>query len=272
MIEFLTEMFTFSFMQRALIVGVLIAIAAALIGVTIVLKRNSMIGDGLSHVAFSVFAIAAVAGFAPLYLAIPVVIIASFLITYLSQNKRLSGDAAIAALSASSLAIGTLVISMAQGVNIDINSYLFGSILAVSWTDLVVTAVFVFLVVVLFVAFYNRIFSVTFDTEFARATGVRAGAVNAVLSAACAVVVVLGMRLLGALLISSLIVFPVLTAKRLTRSFKGLVIAACVVSVAAFVVGLVLSYVLAAPTGAMVVVVNLAALTVAALAGRIFRK
>ena len=256
----LAEMFEFAFMQRALIVGVLIAIAAALIGVTIVLKRNSMIGDGLSHVAFSVFAIAAVAGFAPLWVALPVVITASFLVTYLSHNKRLNGDAAIAVLSASSLAIGTIVISIGKGVNIDLNSYLFGSILAVSWIDLIVAAIFTFVVVLLYILFFNKIFSVTFDDDFARATGVRVRAYNAIMSAACAIVVVIGMRLLGALLISSLIVFPTLIAKRFARSFKGVVIIAVIVSVLAFVIGLILSYLLAAPTGATVVVVNLALL------------
>ena len=248
----LAEMFEFAFMQRALIVGVLIAIAAALIGVTIVLKRNSMIGDGLSHVAFSVFAIAAVAGFAPLWVALPVVITASFLVTYLSHNKRLNGDAAIAVLSASSLAIGTIVISIGKD--------LFGSILAVSWIDLIVAAIFTFVVVLLYILFFNKIFSVTFDDDFARATGVRVRAYNAIMSAACAIVVVIGMRLLGALLISSLIVFPTLIAKRFARSFKGVVIIAVIVSVLAFVIGLILSYLLAAPTGATVVVVNLALL------------
>ena len=268
----LAEMFEFAFMQRALIVGVLIAIAAALIGVTIVLKRNSMIGDGLSHVAFSVFAIAAVAGFAPLWVALPVVIAASFLVTYLSHNKRLNGDAAIAVLSASSLAIGTIVISAGKGVNIDLNSYLFGSILAVSWTDLIITVIFTFAVVVLYILLFNKIFSVTFDDDFARATGVKARVYNAIMSAACAVVVVIGMRLLGALLISSLIVFPTLIAKRFARSFKGVVIIAVIVSVLAFVVGLILSYLLAAPTGATVVVVNLVLLLFSIVAGAVTKK
>ena len=268
----LAEMFEFAFMQRALIVGVLIAIAAALIGVTIVLKRNSMIGDGLSHVAFSVFAIAAVAGFAPLWVALPVVIAASFLVTYLSRNKRLNGDAAIAVLSASSLAIGTIVISVGKGVNIDLNSYLFGSILAVSWADLIIAAIFTFAAVVLYVLFFNKIFSVTFDDDFAKATGVKVRAYSAIMSAACAVVVVIGMRLLGALLISSLIVFPTLIAKRFARSFKGVVIIAVIVSILAFVAGLILSYLLAAPTGATVVVVNLVLLLFSIVAGAVIKK
>jgi len=266
------EMFSFAFIQRALIVGVLIAIAAALIGATIVLKRNSMIGDGLSHVAFSVFAIAAVVGFAPLWVALPVVILASFLVTYLSQNRRLNGDAAIAVLSASSLAIGTIVISIGKGVNIDLNSYLFGSILAVSWTGLIVAAIFTCVVVALYVVFFNKIFSVTFDDDFARATGVKARAYNAIMSAACAIVVVIGMRLLGALLISSLIVFPTLIAKRFARSFRGVVVIATIVSVLAFVVGLILSYLLAAPTGATVVVVNLMLLLLSMIINVILKK
>jgi len=268
----LFEMFSFAFMQRALIAGVLIAVAAALIGVTIVLKKNSMIGDGLSHVAFAVFAIAAVTGLAPMWVALPVVIIASFLVTYLSQSRRFSGDAAIAILSASSLAIGTLVISVIKGVNIDINSYLFGSILAVSWADLIVAAFFTLVVAVLYVLFFNKIFSVTFDGEFAKATGVRVKLYSAILAAACAVVVVIGMRLLGALLISSLIVFPTLIAKRLTKSFKGLVVVAVIVSVLAFIAGLILSYVLSAPTGATVVVVNLGVLMISCLVKIILKR
>ncbi len=268
----IVEMFSFAFMQRALIVGVLTAVAAALIGVTIVLKRNSMIGDGLSHVAFSVFAIAAVAGFAPLWVALPVVILASFLVTYLSQNRRLNGDAAIAVLSASSLAIGTIVISVGKGVNVDLNSYLFGSILAVSWTDLIIAVIFTCIVVVLYILFFNKIFSVTFDDDFARATGVRAKVYNAIMSAACAIVVVIGMRLLGALLISSLIVFPTLIAKRFARSFRGVAVMAVAISVLAFVVGLILSYLLAAPTGATVVVVNLALLLLSIVINVILKK
>ena len=259
------EMFAYPFMQRALLVGVLISICAALVGVSLVLRRNSMIGDGLGHTAFSAFAIATVLGFVPLYFALPIVIIASFFVLRLSQNRRLHGDAAIAVLSASSLAIGTMAISVSKGVNIDLNSYLFGSILSVSWADVVLSAILAVLVILLYVFAYHRIFAITFDEDFAKSVGVRTGLYDAIFAAICSVVVVLGMRLLGSLLISSLIIFPTLTAMRIGRTFKGIVAISVVVSVLAFIVGLISSYLLATPTGATVVIVNLIALILATL-------
>lgn len=251
------ELFTYPFMQRALIVGILISICAALVGVSLVLRRNSMIGDGLSHTAFSAFALATVFGFTPLYFALPVVIIASFFVLRLSQNRKLHGDAAIAVLSASSLALGTMAISLGKGVNIDLNSYLFGSILSVSWADVILSAILTILIIALYLFAYHRIFAITFDEEFAKSVGVKTGIYDAIFAAICSVVVVLGMRLLGSLLISSLIIFPTLTAMRLKRTFRGIVFVSVLVSVIAFIVGLVLSYLLATPTGATVVLVNL---------------
>ena len=265
------ELFSYPFMQRALIVGVMIAICAALVGVSLVLRRNSMIGDGLSHTAFSAFALATVLGFAPLYFALPVVIVASFFVLRLSQNRRLHGDAAIAVLSASSLAIGTMAISISKGVNIDLNSYLFGSILSVSWSDVILSSILTAVVVLLYLFAYHRIFAITFDEEFAKSVGVKTELYDAIFAAICSVVVVLGMRLLGSLLISSLIIFPTLTAMRLGRTFKGIVAISVVVSVLAFLIGLVLSYMLATPTGATVVIVNLVALIAAFLVEKTFK-
>ena len=259
------EMFSYPFMQRALLVGLMIAICAALVGVSLVLRKNSMIGDGLSHTAFSAFALATVLGLTPLYFALPIVVIASFFVLRLSQNRKLHGDAAIAVLSASSLAIGTLAISLSKGVNIDLNSYLFGSILAVGWLDVVLSAILAFAIIMLYVFAYHRIFAITFDEEFAKSVGIKTGVYDAIFAAICSVIVVLGMRLLGSLLISSLIIFPTLTAMRLRKSFRGIVLTAVCVSALAFVIGLVLSYLLATPTGATVVIVNLVVFVVAAL-------
>ncbi len=263
------EMFQYPFMQRALFVGLFVAICAALVGVSLVLRKNSMIGDGLSHTAFSAFALATVFGFAPLYFALPIVILASFFVLRLSRNRKIHGDAAIAVLSASSLALGTFAISVSKGVNIDLNSYLFGSILSVSWTDVWLSAGLAALVALLYSFAYHRIFAITFDEEFARSVGVRTGLYDAIFSAICSVVIVLGMRLLGSLLISSLIIFPTLTAMRLAKTFKGVVATSVVISALAFIIGLVLSYVCAAPTGATVVLVNLAALILAILLEKI---
>ena len=259
------EMFSHPFMIRALLVGLMISVCAALVGVSLVLRKNSMIGDGLSHTAFSAFALATVLGLTPLYFALPIVVIASFFVLRLSQNRKLNGDAAIAVLSASSLAIGTLAISLSKGVNIDLNSYLFGSILAVGWLDVVLSAILAFAIIMLYVFAYHRIFAITFDEEFAKSVGIKTGVYDAIFAAICSVVVVLGMRLLGSLLISSLIIFPTLTAMRLRKSFRGIALMAVCVSALAFVIGLVLSYLLATPTGATVVIVNLVVFVVAAL-------
>jgi len=251
------EMFSYPFMQRALIVGLLIAICAALVGVSLVLRRNSMIGDGLSHTAFSAFALAAVFGFAPLAFALPVVIAASFFVLRLSKNRKIHGDAAIGVLSASSLAIGTFAISVTKGVNIDLNSYLFGSILSVGWLDVLYSAILAIVVAALYLFAYHRIFAITFDEDFAKSVGVKTEVYDAIFAIICSAVIVLGMRLLGSLLISSLVIFPTLAAMRLCRTFRGVVAASVIVSALAFIVGLVVSYVAATPTGATVVIANL---------------
>lgn len=251
------EMFAYPFMQRALLVGLMIAICAALVGVSLVLRKNSMIGDGLSHTAFSAFAIATVLGFTPLYFALPIVIIASFFVLRLSQRRKVHGDAAIAVLSASSLAIGTMAISLSKGVNIDLNSYLFGSILAVSWGDVVLSAILTAVIILLYLFAYHCIFAITFDEEFAKSVGIRTNMYDAIFAAICSIVIVLGMRLLGSLLISSLIIFPTLSAMRLSHTFKGIVLLSVIISALAFVAGLVASYIFATPTGATVVIANL---------------
>lgn len=263
------EMFSYPFMMRALLVGVLISICAALVGVSLVLRRNSMIGDGLSHTAFSAFALATVLGVAPLYFALPIVIAMSFFVLRLSQNRKLHGDAAIAILSASSLAIGTMAISLSKGVNIDLNSYLFGSILSVSWADVILSGILALVIFMLYLFAYHRIFAITFDEEFAKSVGVKTSIYDAIFAAICSVIIVLGMRLLGSLLISSLIIFPTLTAMRLKRTFRGIVLVSTLVSVIAFIIGLVLSYILATPTGATVVIVNLVVFIISVLIQKI---
>lgn len=259
----LFEMFSYSFMVRAIIVGILISLVSALIGVSLVFRRNSMIGDGLSHTAFGAFAVATALGFAPTWFALPVTLLASFLILHLSKNRRLGGDSAVAILSASSLAIGTLAISVTKGVSIDLNSYLFGSILSVGWGDVWLSVALAVVAVLLYIFAFHRIFSVTFDPEFARAIGVRTGLYDMLFSALCSVVVVVGMRLLGALLISSLIIFPALIATNFAKSFKKAVIFSAITSVVTFLVGLILSYLLSLPSGATIVLVNLLVLALA---------
>ena len=234
------EMLSYPFLVRALVVGVLVSLCASLLGVSLVLKRYSMIGDGLSHVGFGALAIATALNLAPLAVAVPVV-----------------GDAAIALLSSSALAIGVMTVSMTSGMNTDVNNYMFGSILSLSSADLRLSLILSAAVLALFVLCYPRIFAVTFDETFSRATGVHTQAYNMLLAVLTAVTVVLGMRMMGALLISSLIIFPALTAMRVFGTFRSVTICAAVVSVVNFLLGMVLSYVLETPSGASVVVVDL---------------
>jgi len=241
------NMLSYHFMQRALIVGVLVSLCAALLGVSLVLKRYSMIGDGLSHVGFGALAIASALNLAPLAVAVPTVIVAAVLLLRLSRNSRVKGDAAIAIISSSALAIGVISVSLTTGMNTEVSSYMFGSILSLSRSDAVLSVLLSAAVLLLFVLFYPRIFAVTFDENFSRATGTRTGVYNTLLAVLTAVTVVLGMRMMGALLISSLIIFPALSAMRLCRSLKAVNIS---------------------PAGASIVVANLLVFAILSLAGK----
>lgn len=259
MLDMLGEMFSYSFMTRALIVGLLVSLCSALLGISLVLKRYSMIGDGLSHVGFGALAIAASAGLAPLSVAIPVVVGSAFLLLRVSENSRIKGDAAIGMISTGALAIGVTVLSLSKGMTTDINNYLFGSILAMSESDVWLSVVLAAVVLLMFGLFYRKLFAVTFDETFARATGLRAGFYNMLLAILTAVTIVLGMRMMGAMLISSLILFPALTAMRLCKSFRGVTFCAALVSVVCFLLGLICSYLYNTPTGASVVIANIIA-------------
>ena len=269
MTETLLEMLSYPFMVRAFVVGILVALCSALLGVSLVLKRYSMIGDGLSHVGFGAMAVAAAANAAPLAVAIPVVIVAAVLLLRISGSSRIKGDAAIALISTSSLAIGVMVISMTTGMNTDVYNYMFGSILAMSREDVALSVTLAVVVLALYIFFYQKIFAITFDETFARATGVKAGLYNTLIAVLTAVTIVLGMRMMGALLISSLIIFPALTAMRACRTFRSVTIHAAVLSVVCLAAGLLMSYLGGTPAGASVVMANIAALILYSLAGLI---
>ncbi len=251
------EMFSFAFMVRAIIVGVLISLSASLLGVSLVLKRYSMIGDGLSHVGFAALALATVFNAAPLQFAIPIVVVSAFFLLKITQKTNINGDAAIAIFSSSSIAIGVILISKSTGMNTDVCNYMFGSILSMSKSDLYLSICVSILVIVLFVIFYNKLFAVTFDEDFAKATGLNTEAYNSLLAVLSALVIVLGMRMMGALLISSLIIFPALTSMRTFKSFRVVTICSAILGVMNFLIGIYISYVENLPTGASVVVVNL---------------
>ncbi len=253
------------FLQKALFVGTLISLCAALLGVSLVLKRFSMIGDGLSHVGFGAMAIAAAANIAPLYFSLPIVVVAAFLLLSMSEKGKIKGDAAIALISTGALAVGVMVTSMTTGMNVDIYNYMFGSILTMSDSDVAISSVLSVLIICLFVILYHEIFAVTFDESFARATGSKVSVYNMVIAALTAVTIVIGMRMMGALLISSLIIFPTVISMRLCKSYKGVVLCSVCVSVFSFITGLMLSVRHEAPTGASVVIVNIIMLGVFSL-------
>lgn len=270
MINELMSMMTPEFVKfillPALIGGVAVTLCSALLGVSLVLKRYSMIGDGLSHVGYGALSVAAVMNLAPLKFALPVVIAAAFIILRMNNNGKLKGDSAIAVFSTTALAIGILVSSKA-GLTNDVSHYMFGSILAMDKDDVVLSVVLSVLVLVTFVVFYNRIFAVTFDENFSRASGVRVNAYNMLIALLTAVTVVLGMMMIGALLISSLIIFPAITSMRIFKSFKAVVISSAVVSVICFLIGFFVSLLFDTAPGASVVIVNVAVFLVFTFVG-----
>ena len=272
MIELLQELFSYTFILRALLVGTLVALCSALLGVSLVLKRYSMIGDGLSHVGFGALSIAMVLQLSPLMVSIPVVVLAAFFLLRISENSKIKGDAAIALIASSALAVGVTVTSLSSGMNTDVYNFMFGSILAMSQSDVVISVLLSIVVLILYVFFYHKIFAVTFDERFARATGTNAGVYNMLLAMLTAITIVIGMRMMGALLISSLIIFPALTAMRVCRSYRGVILTASIASVVCFFVGIVLSFALSLPAGASVVLVNLAAFLLFWVVGLILRR
>lgn len=257
MIEILVEMFSYPFLVRAMVVGLLVSLCCAMLGVSLVLKCYLMIGDGLSNVGFGALAVASVLNVAPLSFAIPVVVAAAFFLLRMNENSLIKGDAAIALVSTGSLSIGVLVMSLTTGMNLDVCNYMFGSILAMTQSDVYLSMVLSALVLLLFILFYHKMFAITFDETFAKATGIRVGFYKMLLAVLTALTITLGMRLMGTLLISSLIVFPALTAMRLCRSFKWVMIHSIFISFICFFLGLVMSYLAATPPGASVVAMNI---------------
>lgn len=272
MIDNVFSFFKYDFVINALIVGLLVSLCAAVLGVSLVLKRYSMIGDGLSHIGFGASAVALAVGIAPIYVSIPTVIVAAFLLLRLKSSGKIKGDAATALLSSSALAIGYTAIKLSGGVNIDINSYMFGSIYTVNKTDMIIAVCITVVVLLLYFCFYNKIFSVTFDEDFASATGIKAERYNTLLACLTAVTVVIGMRLMGALLMSALIIFPVMTASRICKSYKAVMLSASIVSVVGFVAGLLFSLALNTSPGSSIVIVNLFIFVVFALMGKALKK
>lgn len=257
LVGIIKTLISYPFMRQALIVGPLVSLCASLLGVSLVLKRYSMIGDGLSHVGFGALSLAMALNLAPLKVSIPIVVISAFFLLKLSQNSKIKGDSAIAIISSSALAIGVTITSLTSGLSTDINNYMFGSILSLSKSDVYLSVILSILVVILFVLFYHKIFAVTFDEDFSKATGIHADFYNFLIAILTAITIVIGMRLMGSLLISSLIIFPALSSMRIFNSFKSVIVSSAVISIVCFLIGIFGSYVFGTPTGASIVIINL---------------
>lgn len=269
---------SYPFVRYALIVGTLIALCSSLLGVTLVLKRFSYIGDGLSHVAFGALAVATLFDLSNTSVVVmPVTVIAAILILRTGQNPRIHGDAAIAMLSVGSLAVGYLVMNLfstSANISGDVCSTLFGStsILTLTKAEVWLCVLMSVIVVAIFIFLFNRIFAVTFDENFAKATGLKVGAYNNMIAIITAVIIVLAMKLVGSLLISALVIFPALSAMRIIQNFKGVVICSAVISVMCAVVGIVLSILFSTPVGSTIVAADIAVFFVNSIIGKIVRK
>ncbi len=268
----------YPFVWYALIVGTLIALCSSLLGVSLVLKRYSFIGDGLSHVAFGAMAVATVLKLAnDTLLIMPVTMLAAILLLRTGQNAKIKGDAAIAMLSVGSLALGYLVLnifSTSANISGDVCSTLFGStsILTLTKEEVALCIVLSVIVIVLFVLYYNRIFAVTFDENFARGTGVKADRYNLLIAVMIAVIIVLGMNLVGSLLISALVIFPSLSSMRMITNFKGVVICSAVISVGCALVGMLVSILFSTPVGSTIVALNMLIFGICCVVGKIIKR
>ena len=276
--ETLIHYFSYPFVRYAVIAGILISLCAGLLGVVLVLKRYAMIGDGLSHVAFGAMAVAAVLGFAPMTVALPVTVAVAVLLLLAGEKQLIKGDSAIAMLSAGSLAVGYLLLNLFPSSDTgslagDVCASLFGStsMMTLSNTDVWLCVGLSVAVIGFFVIFYHKIFAVTFDEGFATSSGVKVRAYNFLIAAVSGIVIVLAMKLVGALLISSLIIFPALSAMRLFRSFRSVILCSAVISVMGSLTGLLAALLLSTPTGASVAVVHIVIFMAFTVVGKLRR-
>ncbi len=275
MINTLISYLSYPMVRYALIVGVLIALCSSLLGVILVLKRFSYIGDGLSHVAFGAMAIAAVVGLTDkMVLTLPITILCAILLLWTGQNAKIKGDAAIAMISVGALAAGYLLMNIfpsSSNVSGDVCSTLFGSakILTLTESEVILSIILSVVVVILFVAFYNRFFAVTFDENFAKAVGTKTNFLNFLIATVIAVIIVLAMNLVGSLLVSALVIFPALSAMRIFKSFRSVTVCSSVLSVSCALIGIILSILLGTPVGSTIVVTDIAAFIVCVVIGKI---
>lgn len=266
MIDSIFSIFEYDFMLRALITGIALCACASVIGVSLVLKHYSMMGDGLSHVGFGALCFAVVLNASPLYVSVPLVLACAFVLLNLSGKTKIQKDAIIAVMSTAALATGVMIISVTEGINTDICNYLFGSILSLTDEDMYICLCTCALILIVFFMFFRNFFSVGFDMTFAKVQGINVKLFNTVLALMSALIIVLGMKMMGALLISNLIVVPAICAMMILKSYKAVVFYSLIISIICFLLGLLLSFELSTPTGASIVLINMISLAVHYLA------
>ncbi len=246
----------YSFIQRAFVAGVLVAVICSALGLFLVLRKMSLIGDGLSHVSFGAIALGLFFGIYPFYVAIPLVILASILILKISEKAQVYGDAAIGVVSAIGISGGVILAGLSHGFNVDLFSYLFGNILAISNTEVILSALLSIIVMAAIYFFYWDLFSATFDEEYAKTTGIKATFINNLLTVLTAVTVVLSIRMVGVMLVSALLILPAVTALQLSRGFKTAMMIGAAASLLSVILGISFSFFLDLPTGATIVMIN----------------
>lgn len=258
MLESLLSFLQYSFMQRALLAGLMVALACSCLGVFLVLRRFSLIGDGIAHVSFGTIALGLLLNASPLAVSLPLVAAAALLILKLTEKTNVHGDAAIGMISAFGLSTGVLLASLAGGFNVDLFSYLFGNILTISRSEVLLAVLLSLLVLSLLFFFYHDLFALTFDEEYAQVVGIKARRLNQMLILLTAFTVILGIKVVGTMLVSSLIILPAVTALQVARSFKGAILTAAVLGMASVLAGVILAFVFNLPAGATIVQVNFA--------------
>ncbi len=271
-ITYILDLLSFTFMQRAFIVGSLIAISSSFLGIFLVLRKYSMIGDGLAHVSFATVALALLLNQSPLVISIPIVILASFLILKLSEENKIGGDAAIALVSSTSVALGVFISSLAKGFNVDLFSYLFGSILIISRLDVILSIILSIVVISTVLWFYHDLFAVTYDMDFAKVKGINTKRINQIIAMLTSITIVLGIRVVGTLLISSFIIFPTVIALKIGTGFKQTIALAVTVSLFSVIVGILISIIFDFPTGSTIVLLNAILFMMASLFAMITKK
>lgn len=268
MISLISEMLSYPFMVKAIFVGLLISISSALLGITLVLKRYSMMGVGLSNVSFAALSIALSFDISPMEFSMPIVIIAGIILLKYGEKYNISSDTAIALLSCVSVSIGVTFTAITKGLNVDVCNYLFGSILIMKKSDMYISFVLGIVVLISYILLYNKIYTITIDEDFAKASGVNVNLYNTLVTILISVTIVIGMKFMGSMLISCLIIFPAMTSMRLFKSYKVVVISSVIISAIALFIGITLSYIYSTPTGASVVLVNLVLFILASIVGR----